>query len=158
MLFGVLLANDPALAQLKLDPVTPSVSSPLLCVPQGKDVKLIQTTLRCLQSCQCLCCSMRRHWSISGIAVSTLIPWAMRACSLLCLMSIQKPAFASRSHTDELSEFLQQCKDVPSLDLFSGEGSMDVAAALVRVCLSVCLSLVNLSVRGFDCDSLCYRE
>ena len=44
---------------------------------------------------------------------------------------IQKPAFANYSATDELSAFLQQCKETPSLDLFSSENSMDVTAAMV---------------------------
>ena len=44
---------------------------------------------------------------------------------------IQKPAFANNSATDELSAFLQQCKETPSLDMFSSENSMDVTAAMV---------------------------
>ena len=50
-------------------------------------------------------------------------------------ISIQKLAFASHSATDELSAFLQQCKEIPSLDLFSSENSMDVTAAMVWLCL-----------------------
>ena len=49
----------------------------------------------------------------------------------------QKPAFAQRSHTDELSEFLQQCKETPALDIFSSEQSIDVTAAMVCVCVCV---------------------
>ena len=49
----------------------------------------------------------------------------------LLFCSLQKPAFAHRSHTDELSEFLQQCRETPALDIFSSEQSIDVAAAMV---------------------------
>lgn len=42
-----------------------------------------------------------------------------------------KPAFAHRSsQKDELSEFLQQCRETPSLDIFSSEQSIDVTAAV----------------------------
>ncbi len=43
----------------------------------------------------------------------------------------QKPAFVTPSSNDELSELLQACNDGPSLDMFSGEGSMNLSAALV---------------------------
>jgi len=45
---------------------------------------------------------------------------------------LQKPAFAGRSTTDELSAFLQQCKEVPVLDMFSSENSMNITAAMVK--------------------------
>ena len=38
---------------------------------------------------------------------------------------------ATPTRVDELGQFLQSCRDVPNLDLLSGENSMDVEAAMV---------------------------
>ena len=47
------------------------------------------------------------------------------------MFCLQRPAFAGRSTTDELSAFLQQCKEMPALDMFSNENSMNITAAMV---------------------------
>ena len=49
----------------------------------------------------------------------------------LPLFHLQKPTFAPDTPIDELGQFLQNCRDVPHLDLFSGENSMDITAAMV---------------------------
>jgi hypothetical protein len=41
-----------------------------------------------------------------------------------------KPTFATHTHVDEIGQFLQTCRDVPTLDLLSGENTMDVDAAM----------------------------
>ncbi|CAI8040258.1 Autophagy-related protein 13 homolog [Geodia barretti] len=41
-----------------------------------------------------------------------------------------KPTFAPETHIDELGQFLQNCRDVPHLDLFSGDNTMNLHAAM----------------------------
>ena len=45
--------------------------------------------------------------------------------------SCKKPTFATHTNLDDVGKFLQLCRDIPTLDLLSGENSMDVEAAMV---------------------------
>ena len=54
---------------------------------------------------------------------------------------IQNPSFAEGSSSDTVTQFLQQCKEVPNLDMFSGEHSMNLDAALVS---KMCVLLTRL--------------
>ena len=44
---------------------------------------------------------------------------------------------------DELGELLQKCRDVPSLDMLSGENSMDLEAAMVSGLLLVTCAIIG---------------
>ena len=56
----------------------------------------------------------------------------------------QKPTFCTHPHVDELGELLQKCRDMPSLDMLSGENSMDLEAAMVGGLLLVtCVTIVG---------------
>lgn len=48
------------------------------------------------------------------------------------IINFQNPPFADGSTSHDITQFLQECKEVPHLDMFSDEQSMSIDAALVR--------------------------
>ena len=68
----------------------------------------------------------------------SLLPLSEYICiSLSVFMIMQKPTFAPETHIDELGQFLQNCRDVPHLDLFSGDNTMNIHAAMVIIRFSL---------------------
>ena len=52
--------------------------------------------------------------------------------NLYDLHLLQKPTFVTDVTVNELGQFLQDCRDVPALDLLTGGDSMNITTAMVN--------------------------
>ena len=63
--------------------------------------------------------------------------WLIGLCCIVLQFCLQKPIFAPEPPaSDDLSQFFEECRNPPNLDMFSSGNVMDVSAALVSYSLS----------------------